>query len=292
MKKRIVLLRNSKKIFVFQNNAPKHVFWGETDIYLNAGKGLFFEHVVAGDYFRCFSSPEYRIDSASWHGYFEKINEKLIYTPIVHFKNKTDNGIEKLKLWHFGCINQEEPMAVPVCSVYIPRDLDIQHKGNVKKSNRNEYIELNSYDCNVRVDFFVLPKNMTFQQIEKSPAILFYKFADIDFFNRAEVFFKSLSVNRVENKIISKVGGNDIFVRLVVDPDDMFNEINKSFSLIVIDPNDLYNKIFNRDLVEYHGDGKFSKPRILKKAHEQGLGVKQETGSTFWKYLCHILKQN
>ncbi len=152
------------------------------------------------------------------------------------------------------------------------------------------HIELKSYDCNVRVDFFVLPKSLTFQQLEQSPAMLFYNLADIDFFNGADGLFKPLPSERVDTINLGKVGGNDVFVRLVVDPDDMFNEINRSFSLIVIDPNDNYNKIFNRIVVEQHGDGTFSKPKKFKEIHEQALGIEQVAGSTLWDYLYHTLK--
>lgn len=118
MKTRLILQKDGKTIFSLKCKQPKKSKYGELDIMIDAGKNLYFDQVVAGNFFRQYCLPEYKIDSVSWHGYYEIIRDGLLYTPIIHFKNGHD---KVAKEWHLGGVNHEERFAFPICSVYLPQ---------------------------------------------------------------------------------------------------------------------------------------------------------------------------
>ena len=67
---KIVVLKGNKKILTFKVKTPKNSKQGETDIFIDSGKGLYFDKIIAGNYFKEFSKPTYTINSISCHGYF------------------------------------------------------------------------------------------------------------------------------------------------------------------------------------------------------------------------------
>lgn len=54
MKHKIVLLKGGKKIFQMNIKPSKKSKLGDSDIMLDAGKGMYFDHVVLGNYFKQF----------------------------------------------------------------------------------------------------------------------------------------------------------------------------------------------------------------------------------------------
>lgn len=121
MKHKIVLLKDGKKVFQMNIKPSKKSKLGDSDIMLDAGKGMYFDHVVLGNYFKHYKLPEFEINSLSWHGYYEIIDERQLYSPVVHIKSHS-NKIDRVG--HLGSINDFEPFAFPVCSIYIPSDLN------------------------------------------------------------------------------------------------------------------------------------------------------------------------
>ena len=76
---------------------------------LDAGKGMYFSHVVLGNYFRHYKLPELEINSLSWHGYYKIIDGKQLYSPVVHVKS---HGTKIDRVGHLGSINSFEPVMV------------------------------------------------------------------------------------------------------------------------------------------------------------------------------------
>ena len=114
MKNKIVLLKEGKKIFQMNFKPSKKSRLGDSDIMLDAGKGMYFSHVVLGNYFRHYKLPELEINSLSWHGYYKIIDGKQLYSPVVHVKS---HGTKIDRVGHLGSINSFEPFAFPVCSL-------------------------------------------------------------------------------------------------------------------------------------------------------------------------------
>lgn len=250
---------------------------GDSDIMLDAGKGMYFDHVVLGNYFKHYKLPEFEINSLSWHGYYEIIDERQLYSPVVHIKSHS-NKIDRVG--HLGSINDFEPFAFPVCSLYIPSDLNTDGIGITEKDyNRCIYLDIPNLNRNARYDFFVLPKGITYEKFSKSPLMLMYRFADLEIFNNPNEGHNI--VLDAEIKEYKSVGTNDVFIRIVRDPSNLkiasdsgkqiFKEISEQYSIIINDPNDIYNKLAYKPVIMYDENGNMMKPRLLKDMHEEEI---------------------
>lgn len=250
---------------------------GDSDIMLDAGKGMYFDHVVLGNYFKHYKLPEFEINSLSWHGYYEIIDERQLYSPVVHIKSHS-NKIDRVG--HLGSINDFEPFAFPVCSIYIPSDLNTDGIGITEKDfNRCIYLDIPNLNRNARYDFFVLPKGITYEKFSKSPLMLMYRFADLEIFNNPNEGHNI--VLDAEIKEYKSVGTNDVFIRIVGDPSNLqiasdsgkqiFKEISEQYSIIINDPNDIYNKLAYKPVIMYDENGNMMKPRVLKDIHEEEI---------------------
>jgi hypothetical protein len=169
LKTRFILQKEGKTIFSMKFKQPKKSKYGELDIMIDAGKNLCFDQVVAGNFFRYYNLPEYKINGVSWHGFYEKIREGLLFTPIIHFKN----GKNKVaKEWHLGSINQEEPFAFPICSVYIPQEMDLSNVYTSQYDEHNKKIKylIRPIDnrFNQRIDIFVTSKGISAKKVINS----------------------------------------------------------------------------------------------------------------------------
>ena len=156
MKNKIVLLKDNKKIFQFYIKTSKKSKLGDSDIMLDAGKGMYFEHVVLGNYFRHYKLPDFKINSISWHGYYEIIDDRQLYSPVVHVKS---HGEKIDKVGHLGSINDFEPFAFPVCSLYIPSNLNTEGIGVTKRgSSKCVYLDIPELSRSARYDFLFCQK--------------------------------------------------------------------------------------------------------------------------------------
>ncbi len=288
MKHKIVLLKDGKKVFQMNLKPSKKSKLGDSDIMLDAGKGMYFDHVVLGNYFKHYKLPEFKINSLSWHGYYEIVDERRLYSPVVHIKS---HGTKIDRVGHFGSINDFEPFAFPVCSLYIPNDLNTDGIGITKKDrNRCIYLDISNLDRSTRYDFFVLPKGITFEKFNNSPLMLLYRFADLEIFNNPNEGHNIIS--DAEIKEYKSVGANDIFVRIVEDPSNLamassnskqiFKEISDRFTIIINDPNDTYNKLAYKPVIMYDENGNMMKPRLLKDMHEEEIEFKSSDELRIW----------
>lgn len=103
-----------------------------------------------------------------------------------------------------------------------------------------------------------------------SPIFIFYQFADIEIFNSHDGFLKPLE--HADLEMVENIGGNDVIIRTVTKPNEMFEKIEDSFSLIIHNPNDTYNRMLNRLVVEVDdSDGSIEEPKIFKDIHEVSM---------------------
>lgn len=292
MKKALIILNKNKKIFSFKIRDPKCAIEGEADIMLEAGNHLYFDEVIAGNYFRHFMYPNYKIRRISWHGYFEYKERKYVHTPLVNIKHNSKDGEVRIPLYHYGSIKENAPFAFPICSLYIPSKLQTKTKflGNCKKNeNDNLYVDIIDYIQNLstRIDFFVLPKNFTIDQLKETHSYIFYLYADIDIFNTGDGNFVPLS-NKIKLLPFS-IGGHDILLRLVYEPNDMFREVNNTFSLAITEPNNIYEKLFDREIITYYPNDNKYQHMNSKELHEQEM-CKKNNDTSLEKAVNSILK--
>lgn len=288
MKHKIVLLKDGKKVFQMNLKPSKKSKLGDSDIMLDAGKGMYFDHVVLGNYFKHYKLPEFKINSLSWHGYYEIVDDRQLYSPVVHIKS---HATKIDRVGHLGSINDFEPFAFPVCSLYIPSDLNTDGIGVTDKDfNKCIYLDIPNLSRNTRYDFFVLPKGITYEKFSKSPLMLMYRFADLGIFNNPNeghnIIFDA------EIKEYKSVGANDVFVRIVEDPSNLamassnskqiFKEISDRFTIIINDPNDIYNKLAYKPVIMYDENGNMMKPGLLKDMHEEEIEFKSSDELRIW----------
>ncbi len=288
MKNKIVLLKNGKKIFQLYVKASKKSRLGDSDIMLDAGKNMYFEHVVLGNYFKHYKLPESNINSISWHGYYKIIDDHQLYSPIVHIKS---HGTKLDTIGHLGSINYVEPFAFPVCSLYVPGNLMIDSLGITDKNHdKCICLDLPQANSNYRFDFFVLPKGLTFKTFNESPLMLLYKFADLEIFNKPDEGHNIIP--DAEIKEFEDIGGNDVFVRRVEEPSNIicttdsgkqvFSEISDCYSIVINDPNDIYNKLTNKPIIICDENGNMLEPKLLKDVHEEAVDFAPTSKIRIW----------
>lgn len=282
MKTRLILQKEGKTIFTLKCKMQKKSKYGELDIMIDAGKNLYFDQVVAGNFFRHYHLPEDKIDGVSWHGYYESINERLLYTPIIHFKN----GRNKIaREWHFGSINHEEPFAFPVCSVYLPQEMDLTNVSTSqygKHKNIKYFIKELDNTLNQRIDIFITPKGLSAKRVLKSSIGWIYEFVDIDMFNDKEGLITMLIQEDMskELELIEDDSGHDMIVRTVRNQSEssLFSSLEGSFALLIHDPNNAYQRIVNRPVIEIEqganvlsAQGLLNRAVLLKEKYEKEI---------------------
>lgn len=238
---------------------------------IDAGRNLFFDQVVAGNFFRHYHFPEDKIDGVSWHGFYESINERLLYTPIIHFKN----GRNKIaREWHFGSINHEEPFAFPVCSVYLPREMDLTnvYTSQYEKHKNIKYL-IKEIDNRLdqRIDIFITPKGLSAKSVLKSSIGWIYEFVDIDMFNDKEGLITMLSQADMSKnmELVEDDSGHGMIIRTVKSQSEssIFSSLEGSYSLLIHDPNSAYQRIVNRPVIEIEqGANVLSEQGLLNRA--------------------------
>lgn len=279
MRTRLILQKEGKTVFSLKCKTPKKSAYGELDIMIDAGKNLYFDQVVAGNFFRHYQFPKEKINSVSWHGYYEKINERFLNTPIIHFKNRHNKIARE---WHLGSINHEEPFAFPICSVYLPQQMDLSHlhPSKYEKHRKINYF-IKDIDDDKRIDIFITPKGVSAKKVLKSSIGFIYKLIDIDSFNDELGILHFLSEDKDNNlEIVNDDSGHEMIIRTVNNQSSSsrFSCLEESFSLLIHDPNEVYKRLVNRYIIEVDQginvlseQGLLSKAEILKEKFEKEI---------------------
>lgn len=287
MKSKLILLKNGKKVFEIKLKPTRDSAMGEVDIILNPAKKMSFENVVVGNEMKVLDKSR-RVTSISWHGYFKEESERILYPPIIHIKSK-DKIIYKIN--SFASIDSVEPVPLPVCSLYIPKRFNLNAKGKVRKQDGNYYLDIGHIKEDIRCDFFVFPKNISYKMFETAPSYTMFILADLGIYNDTDRGFNI--INDFEKYLFENVYGHDVFVRVVINPanitiyrdtkSQIYQDYSNRYTLILNDVNDVYNKIFDRLIVSFNEGGE-AQVYKLKNVYEEKLGIKKNNDK-FWDSL-------
>ena len=151
---------------------------GEVDIFIDSASNLFFEETYISTE-KGFKEINSQINNISWHGFYSNQMGK-IKPPVINFK---ENGEKQFELRHNGTINQKDIFLFPICSIYIPKNFISKNKYDQRLKNA-KILNFDDDSC-VRVDIFVLPKNISLEQFLKDSFLSIFIFcADITIFNK------------------------------------------------------------------------------------------------------------
>lgn len=262
---KIFLNYRSKKIFKLSIKTPKKSARGDFDIMIDAGSRMVFDFAIAGAFFQSFKNE---VNAISWHGYYEKRESSELLNPVVHFKRKSGS---KEELRHFGAINIEECIPFPVCSVYLPLDIDVSNMGVSKVSrSKNLVIDVDDHlpSQSVRYDFFVFPKGFHYSAFKESVAKIIFEGQSVDVFNNGGCL--SCPERGLNAKYFELVDGDCVLIRSVSDPSDMYHRVSGGYSVIIHEPNDVYN-LLNRAVIVERDDGNLNPPEIMRDLHEKSI---------------------
>ncbi len=153
----IRVLRNGKSLLRFklqETPAKYNTLKGEVDIIIeSANDQTPFQKACIQTAFghRCMQET---IRYVSWHGFYAAHGE-LINFPVINFHK----GSQKIEHRHTGTINQDDVFLFPICSVYLPKNIEAGFQQSIFPQDITAVIPLND-EVNARVDFFVLPKSI------------------------------------------------------------------------------------------------------------------------------------
>jgi hypothetical protein len=152
---------------------------GELDVFIQAARGRFFERITVQrpDRFIDYEKHIDEINACTWHGNY-LISDDKILEPKVHLKS----GSKKLAWTALeGVIDQENIFLFPVFSLYIPINFSPQDY-NRKSKGSSQKLLFDQKD--VRIDFFLLPKDVPPDKFLRLSISAFYFTMDITIFNR------------------------------------------------------------------------------------------------------------
>lgn len=246
-KRYIKLTRKNKSLLRFKvketperYNSPQ----GEVDIFIDAGSGICFEKTClqtkAGRKF--YESP---VNKISWHGFYSRVDGE-VRLPVINFKqNRRKIATER----HKGAICQKDIFMFPICSVYVPKNIDVSGLTPLQKDKTLVKLQLRD-DSDVRADFFVLPKNVSAQEFFSDFSIsLFFFVADITVFNKAlRGAFYPLPISSAQDVEFRSVRIQewDALIRFVYSPSTREPDLCGSYSILFHDPNDALEMLINR----------------------------------------------
>ncbi|WP_028987064.1 hypothetical protein [Thermicanus aegyptius] len=240
---------------------------GEVDIIIDAAKKNFFEIASLVTNKGIVQSPE-PINAVSWHGFFDE-REGLIKPPVINFKNNHK------KVWcprHTGGVKQENLFSFPVCSIYIPALFNTSSLPPMNVSPLDALVEIRNQK-NVRVDFFVLPKGISYEDYILNFSIsIFDLIADISLFNKAASGeFVELPIASPEDVEFHSVKIEDwnTLIRLVYSDQLRESKLMGTYSILFHDPNNPIDMILNRNIGYIDENGNVILERLRDKHNEE-----------------------
>ncbi|MCM3067546.1 hypothetical protein M3568_14235 [Priestia flexa] len=263
------LLRMKVKETPIRYNTNK----GEVDILIDSAKNKCFD--VA-----CLQTEKGRIycekpiNSASWHGFYDE-RENPIKLPVLHFKHNHEKVFSSR---HRGIIQQENIFLFPICSLYLPKDIDVTNLSKIEVSANDHFIEIKDNSSNVRVDFFILPKGVSFEKFVSNISLSFIYFvSDISIFNKhLNGEFRALPVEKSEGIEFQnvQVGEWDMLIRLLYTEKTNEPDLCGKYSLLFHDPNDAIEMLLDRNIVYPKNDGQVTYDTMRDKYNNEVNNLK------------------
>lgn len=256
------LTNNNHYLFKFKVNETPQRYnsqKGEVDIFISIPNSINFENVciqteIGKKYF------ENSINKVSWHGFYAEINDK-INLPVIRFKNNLNEVIE---IRHKGTVNQKDIFLFPICSVYIPKNINWDQLPGISEDEKLHQIEI-ANDRIIRIDFFVLPKIISIEKFMSDFSLSIYYFVgDITLFDKSKNgYFFILSTNDIELKSV-RLNNWDVLMRFVYI-ETLEPQFDNTFSILFHDPNDAIEMLLNRSWAYKNTNGKICFEDIRKR---------------------------
>lgn len=257
-KKFIIISKNGHKVLRIKlKEIPKrynsHI--GEVDILFDAAKHRYFD-------IACLQTQKGRIycdkeiNAVSWHGFFDE-SEELIKLPVINFKNN------KKKVWcprHTGVVQKKNVFLFPICSCYIPANMQLSDLPIISSDTENNFIIEVNKESNVRIDFFVLPREITYDDfVSRVSLSVFYYFADITVFDKSlNGELLELPVSKKEDVEFhpAKIADWHTLIRVIYAEKTREQELCGKYSVLFHDPNDSIDMLLNRSIGYPDDNGK------------------------------------
>ena len=256
---RINLLEKHNKFIIISKNGHKilriklkethkryNSHMGEVDILFDAAKNTYFD-------IACLQTIQGRIycdrhiNAVSWHGFYDE-SEERIKLPVINFK---DN---KNKVWcprHAGVVQKKNVFLFPICSCYIPANMELSYIPTISNREDNFVVEVNK-ECNVRIDFFVLPRGVNYDDfVSRVSLSVFYFFADITIFDKSlngELLELPVSKKEDVKFLSAKIADWHALIRVVYAEKTREPELCGKYSLLFHDPNSSIDMLLNRSI--------------------------------------------
>lgn len=249
--KAINVLLGNKRILKMRLRKPKGKgrITGEVDIMIDAAKRTFFDKV-------CLQQADGKVfakeptNAVSWHGYYVNFEDGTVQLPVIHFKNETYKPAKKInKIRHTGAIHKDDVFLFPVCSLYVPSDMNTSRLPELQSNDPCYDLSLRE-NTNARIDFFVLPKGVPIDKFMKETSMgSFYFLADISIFNRElRGEFLPLPVDDMNNIrfLGTTIDQWGVFIRVLYRDETREPELCGTYSLLFHDPNGAIDMLLNR----------------------------------------------
>lgn len=216
---------------------------GEVEIFVHAAKKMHFDQAYLQTE-KGLVLCESTVNLISWHGFYDNSKSKA-KLPVINFKNNNK------KVWcprHKGVIQQKDIFLFPICSVYFPSNMNTSALSSIKE-NTNTYKVKMDNRSNIRADFFVLPRDVTFKQFMENFDISFFILYDITLFNKSlngpigplpvlsekDIIFRYFEIDKWT-----------LFIRLIYTNKTREPELCGKYSILFHDPNDAIEMLLNR----------------------------------------------
>ncbi len=273
----IRLIKNGKSLlrFKLQETPLKYnTLKGEVDIIIDsASKKTPFEkaciQTAVGRQF--VQSP---VNYVSWHGFYATSSD-LIRFPVINFHN----GTQKKEHRHTGTINQNDLFLFPICSVYIPKEMETKSLNNYLPIDNTETITLID-STNARIDFFVLPKSIKMIDFSKNFSHSIFVFlADISIFDKSlNGMFQTLPVDGKNPPLFQSftIHDWDVIVRVVYATRFRETDVDQHYSILFHDPNDALVMLLNRKITYISDDKSTHKSSFQKRYDEETVRWKKK----------------
>lgn len=239
-------------------NSPK----GEVDIIIDAAKRMYFDETYISTDIG-FSKIAQSINSISWHGFYEKLDDRVKF-PVINFKSD-NKKIEEFR--HTGTVNQKDIFLFPICSIYVPNTFSSNQYSKIEYDNAF-ILNLESH-FHSRVDFFVLPKGINFDSFMQN-----FTIAPLCFMNDIAVFNKNLNgaiypLPGTPEFRIFNLGGWDTLCRIIYTNKTREPDLIGKYSILFHDPFDTINMLLERRIL-YPNDTN-GIVTTVKERHDQEL---------------------
>lgn len=254
---KINICRDGKSLARITLKLPKKSAFGDFDIIIDSAKNKAFEQciILSNEEAQSYQDVAY----VSWHGYYELIKKYNLLSiaitrlPVIRLHNQYGDKINTFR--HKNTINPINIFYYPVCSIYLPKEIDdseIKMLNTSGMSSKNVFTIRNDSDC--RIDFFVLPYAMSakdyydyfplFEYTQKSTDMSLY---DASQYYELRDIYDTYGDNNIDEYELS-LQNCGVFLRYIYSDYFLDDYSNKKYSLLFYNSEHVFESILNRSI--------------------------------------------